>query len=114
MAERVNVQAHTGPITYIAAAFDVTVDDATKWIVIMLIVVFDPLAVALTIAANIMIQERAIKQVQSLPEIVKIKSEEIKIKAIEKEPKKEEPPSPPLIEPKKETIRKKGVYEKIG
>lgn len=53
--QRVAVQAHTGPITYIASAFGATVDDATKWIVLMLIVVFDPLAIALTLAVNIVI-----------------------------------------------------------
>ena len=53
--QRVAVQAHTGPITYIASAFGATVDDATKWIVLMLIIVFDPLAIALTLAVNIVI-----------------------------------------------------------
>lgn len=55
--QKIQVQAHTGPITYIASAFDATVDDATKWIVLMLIIVFDPLAVALTIATNKVVVE---------------------------------------------------------
>lgn len=45
-------KVHTGPIAYIAEAFGVNIDDATKWIIIMLIIVFDPLAVALTLATN--------------------------------------------------------------
>ena len=55
--QKIQVQAHTGPITYIASAFGATVDDATKWIVLMLIIVFDPLAVALTIATNKVVLE---------------------------------------------------------
>lgn len=45
-------KVHTGPIAYIAEAFSVKIDDATKWIIILLIIVFDPLAVALTLATN--------------------------------------------------------------
>jgi hypothetical protein len=61
-SKRVMVQAHTGPIVFIAQSFGASIDDATKWIIIMLIIVFDPLAIALTIAANIMIQQRQIVQ----------------------------------------------------
>jgi len=48
-------QLHTGPITYIAKALGRDIDDATKWVIFMLIVAFDPLAVALTIGVNIVI-----------------------------------------------------------
>jgi hypothetical protein len=48
----------TGPIIFIAAAFGREVDDATKWLILIIIFAFDPLAVALTVGANIAIVER--------------------------------------------------------
>lgn len=51
-------RVHTGPIIYIAKVFDVEVDIAVKWIILVIIFVFDPLAVALTIGANLIIIER--------------------------------------------------------
>lgn len=45
-------KTHTGPIIFIAKAFDREVDDATKWIILLIIFAFDPLAVALTIQIN--------------------------------------------------------------
>lgn len=51
-SKQLEVEAHTGPIIYIAKAMDKTIDDAVIWMSILIIIVFDPLAVALTIAAN--------------------------------------------------------------
>jgi hypothetical protein len=51
-------QAHVGPIIYIAEAFGQDVDDATKYVILLIIVVFDPLAVALTIGVNVAIRIR--------------------------------------------------------
>jgi len=45
-------QVHVGPIIYIAKVFDTEVDDATKWLILLIIFSFDPLAVALTLGAN--------------------------------------------------------------
>lgn len=45
-------EAHVGPIIFIAKAFDREVDDTTKWLILIIIFAFDPLAVALTIGAN--------------------------------------------------------------
>ena len=45
-------ESHVGPIIYIAKAFDQDTDNATKWMILLIIFVFDPLAVALTIATN--------------------------------------------------------------
>ncbi len=51
-------QLHTGPITYIAKAFGQDIDDATKWVIFLLMIAFDPLAVALTIGVNIVVRIR--------------------------------------------------------
>ena len=42
-----------GPLIYISEAFDTDIDTAVKWIIIILICVFDPLAVLLVISFNI-------------------------------------------------------------
>lgn len=54
----IKTEAHTGPITYIAKAFNMDTDSATKYLIFLIILVFDPLAVALTLAANIAIRKR--------------------------------------------------------
>lgn len=51
-------EVHVGPIIYIAKVFGQSVDDATKWLILIIIFAFDPLAVALTIASNKAINER--------------------------------------------------------
>jgi len=51
-AVKITEESHVGPIIYIAKAFDRDTDDATKWMILLIIFVFDPLAVALTIATN--------------------------------------------------------------
>ena len=50
--ELIKVEAHIGPITYIAKAFNQPTDDATKWLIFLIIFAFDPMAVALTLAVN--------------------------------------------------------------
>lgn len=51
-SKQLEVEAHTGPIIYIAKAMGRDVDTAVMWLSLLIIAVFDPLAVALTIAAN--------------------------------------------------------------
>lgn len=57
-SENLETEAHIGPIIFIAEAFKSTTDQATKWVIILIIFAFDPLAVVLTIGANIAIIER--------------------------------------------------------
>jgi len=49
---------HTGPIIFIAKAFAADTDDATKWMIILIMFAFDPLAVALTLGVNHAILQR--------------------------------------------------------
>jgi hypothetical protein len=51
-------EAHIGPITYIAKAFKMEADDATKYLIYLIIFVFDPMAVALTLAVNITLRDK--------------------------------------------------------
>lgn len=57
-SKQLEVEAHTGPIIYIAKAMDKGIDEAVVWMIMLIIVVFDPLAVALTIGANIVLTKR--------------------------------------------------------
>lgn len=56
--KQLEVEAHTGPIIYIARAFGEDVDTAIKWMTLLIIFVFDPLAIALTLAANHALMQR--------------------------------------------------------
>ena len=51
--EMVDTGVDVGPLLYIADAFDTDIDTAVKWIMFILICVFDPLAVMLVISLNI-------------------------------------------------------------
>ena len=57
--EMVDTGIDVGPLLYIAEAFDTDIDTAVKWIIIILICVFDPLAVLLVISFNVaLLQDR--------------------------------------------------------
>lgn len=58
--QKVEADAHVGPIIYVADMFGVGVQDAVKFFIFALIIVFDPMAVILTLATN-----HAIEQYQS-------------------------------------------------
>ena len=49
--------ADVGPILYVADALNTDVDTVVKWLILILIIVFDPLAVALVLATNVAIQK---------------------------------------------------------
>jgi hypothetical protein len=57
--QRITSEAHTGPIVFIAKAANVDTDTATHYLTLLLIFVFDPLAIALTWATNVAIRKRA-------------------------------------------------------
>ena len=58
LKEQITIAAEGGPIRYIAELFygestQAILEDAVRWVIILLVLVFDPLAVLLLIAANI-------------------------------------------------------------
>ncbi len=55
---QIGVEAKTGPILYIAKSFDIPVEKAVKWVIVLIVFVFDPLAVFLIIAGNYLLAER--------------------------------------------------------
>ena len=55
--EMVDTGIDVGPLLYVAEIFDTDIDTAVMWIIFILIIVFDPLAVLLVISFNIAILE---------------------------------------------------------
>ena len=81
--KQIGVEAKAGPILYISKAFNVPVEVAVKYVVMLIIFVFDPLAVFLMIAGNFLLEQRKKKptepkdpdpessnKVEELPEMV--------------------------------------------
>lgn len=56
--ENIDKEVHAGPIVYVAKAFDISVEQASKWVILIIIFVFDPLAVCLLIAGNFLVKRR--------------------------------------------------------
>lgn len=57
-SQSIETRVHAGPITYVAKAFNVTIEEASKWIILTIIFVFDPLAVFLILAGNFLVKKR--------------------------------------------------------
>lgn len=51
-----------GPIIYVAEAFKTTPEQAVKWVILTIIFVFDPLAIALLVAGNFLLAQRKPKE----------------------------------------------------
>jgi len=66
----IQTEAKIGPISYIAGVFDLPPDNATKYLILLIIFAFDPMALALTLAVNIALRDRAEQKAkQSMPPV---------------------------------------------
>lgn len=83
----VQAEAHIGPIMFVAQAFNMGADDATKWLIFLIIFAFDPMAVALTLAVNIALRlhKEDLEKAKQQPEVVPVPLPE---------PEPEDPPKP--------------------
>jgi hypothetical protein len=86
----INQEIKTGPIVFIAEAFGQHVDNATKWLIIIIIFAFDPLAVALTIGANIALVERSTHKRRRVDDRADIVEEALETAEILPEPIKQD------------------------
>jgi hypothetical protein len=57
-SQQITINTHTGPIVYISQAFNVSVEQAVKYVILIIIFVFDPLAIALLVAGNFLWETR--------------------------------------------------------
>lgn len=76
--EQAKIEAEVGPLKYIAELIYTNADknqleNAVRWVIIILVMVFDPLAVLLLIAANIGLQNKRTVVKQVIPEPVPVK-----------------------------------------
>lgn len=63
--ETIKKNVKVGPIIYVAEAFNTTPEQAVKWVILLIIFVFDPLAIALLIAGNFLVDQRAKEKKQA-------------------------------------------------
>ena len=67
---QISTEAKAGPILYIAKAFNITVEEAVRWVILMIIFVFDPLAVFLIIAGNFLVDQRRAQRSLTPPPVL--------------------------------------------
>lgn len=106
-AETRKIEAEVGPIKYIAALIyednpgAELLERAVRWVIILLVIVFDPLAIALVLAANASrewdneeVTEKPKEEPKKEPviEVPKVEEPQIEEPIIEPEVKKKEPP----------------------
>jgi hypothetical protein len=53
-----NLQTHVGPVVYLAKALGMDIDDVVKYLILIFVSVFDPLAVSLVFCLNLLIRLR--------------------------------------------------------
>lgn len=70
--KQISTEAEAGPILYVAKAFNVPVEVAVKYVIGLIIIVFNPLAVFLVVAGNFLILERAKNKI--VPDVVESKN----------------------------------------
>ena len=51
-------ESKTGPIVFIAQSFGWDTDEAVKWLILLIVVIFDPMAVMLVVGINVTLVER--------------------------------------------------------
>lgn len=68
---QITSDAKLGPITFIAKAFGLPVDNAIAYLIGLIMIVFDPLAIYLTVAVNIALKDREKIKSEKLAEIIK-------------------------------------------
>ena len=66
---QIGVEAKAGPILYVAKAFNITVEEAVKWVILLIIFVFDPLAIFLIIAGNFLLHQRRVHKEVSVADV---------------------------------------------
>lgn len=90
-------EAKIGPIIYVAEVLDENPDKATFWFVVIIIAVFDPLAIALTLGSNIAIRQRWPVVEEEVPAVVKYDRGDGAMERID--PDVDEPMMPEVVMP---------------
>lgn len=89
-----------GPIIYVAEAFKTTPEQAVKWVILTIIFVFDPLAIALLVAGNFLLAQRKPKEEKLQRMLDEVKPEHMgEIHPVKVEPEPEVVPRQEAIVP---------------
>ena len=107
---------HTGPIIYISKAFGISIEDASKYIILTIVAVFDPLAIMLVLAANFLIKRRKEELLVKPPEIEEpVVPEPVVPEPVVPEPVVPEPVVPePVVEKQVEPIEPIPVVDVVA
>lgn len=71
LSTKLTTEAKVGPIIFVAKYLGKSPDDATFYLILIIMSVFDPLAVASTIATNFAIKQRILnKQIEIVPSVI--------------------------------------------
>lgn len=70
--ESIKKNVEVGPIIYVAEAFNTTPEHAVKWVILVIIFVFDPLAISLLLAGNYLLEERKKKKGEPIAQEKKV------------------------------------------
>lgn len=68
--KKIDTEGHIGPIIYVAKIFNRSPDEAVFWFTLLIMLVFDPLAIALTLATNMAIKHRQESLVVTDPPVI--------------------------------------------
>lgn len=88
----ISTNADIGTFVYIASIFDVSLDTVVKWFTLIIVLVFDPLAVALIIGFNFLVKRDTKTKTEELIEELTDTIEEEQPQAVEAEPYTPPPP----------------------
>ena len=77
--EAIKKGVEVGPIIYIAESFNTTPEVAVKWVILVMILVFDPLAITLLLAGNFLIAKEKEEKEQRLKNKDGVKDDDITV-----------------------------------
>ena len=66
----VDVKKRVGPLIYIAKAFNIDIDTVVKYLILVFVAVFDPLAICMIIAVSESLESRKRKKEQELAQVI--------------------------------------------
>jgi len=84
--EFITTGVDVGPILYVAKIVNSDIDSVVKWLILILILVFDPLAVALVVATNIVLNDNKNKLYEPEEEVEAPEEVEVEVEVEVEEP----------------------------
>lgn len=94
--KQISVEAKAGPILAIAKSFNISPEEAVKWVILVIILVFDPLAVFLIIAGNFLYDKHRQEKIESAG---RVRESPVIDKPLQQEATTLPPQQDPIVEP---------------